>query len=92
MCFETKHQFEFKVVVGIWKLSNESRLSQEKNASRLSQEKQKVKELFINAQGKFVAKESYPAAGCARVSTNENVQLVCSRKPNKKKWQNQEGK
>ena len=28
------------------------------------------------AQGIFVAKESYPAAGCALISTNENVQLV----------------
>ena len=44
------------------------------------------------AQGKFFAEQSYPAAGCARVSTNENVQLVCSRKPKKKKWPNQEGK
>ena len=43
------------------------------------------------AQGEFVAEQSYPAAGCARVSTNENVQLVCSRKK-QKKWQNQEGK
>ena len=44
------------------------------------------------AQGEFVAEQSYPAAGCAPVSTNKNVQLVCSRKPNKKKWPNQEGK
>ena len=44
------------------------------------------------ARGEFVAKESYPAAGCARVSTNENVQLVCRRKKQRKKWQNRVGK
>ena len=48
----------------------------EKKASKKSQE---IKERKNYAQGEFVAKESYPAAGCARVSTNKNAQLVCSR-------------
>ena len=61
----------------------------EKKVSRKSHHKQEGKELCT---GRICRRAKLSCCGMCHVSTNENVQLVCSRKPNKKKWQNQEGK